>query len=224
MINARLWLLSGNNIGEEACPLDPFSVLPERSKYTDTQVLKLQENPEDVPVGEMPRNLMLSVDRTLVQRIVPGTRVTVLGIYSIFQQRDKNAGKASVAIRQTYIRVVGLEEDADGNARGNVNFSIEEENMFKRFAAQPNVIAEVYKKIAPAIFGTEDIKSATACLLFGGARKQLPDGVRDVALTNQFMYDRIECFSIDCIALLVSCIISVPSRSTIRVRGTVVAF
>lgn len=85
---------TGNNIGEEACPLDPFVVLPERSKYTDTQVLKLQENPEDVPVGEMPRNLMLAVDRTLVQRIVPGTRVTVLGIYSIFQQRDKNAGKA----------------------------------------------------------------------------------------------------------------------------------
>eukprot|EP00959_Pyramimonas_sp_CCMP1952_P084899 1775283-Pyramimonas_sp.AAC.1 len=130
----------------------------------------------------MPRNLLLSVDRTQVQRIVPGTRVTVIGIYSIFQQNQqtqrKAAGKASVAIRQTYIRVVGLEEDADGNARGNIHFSADEENTFKAFAAQPNVIEETYKRIAPAIFGADDVKSAVACLLFGGARKRLPDGAR----------------------------------------------
>uniref|UniRef100_A0A7S0RN97 DNA replication licensing factor MCM5 n=1 Tax=Pyramimonas obovata TaxID=1411642 RepID=A0A7S0RN97_9CHLO len=168
------------NIGEDPCPLDPFTVLAERSKYMDHQTLKLQENPEDVPVGEMPRNLLLSVDRSLVQKIVPGTRVTVIGIYSIFQQNDsrKSAGKASVAIRQTYIRVVGLEEDADGNARGNVHFTAEEEEEFKNFASQPNVMQETYKKIAPAIFGADDVKAATACLLFGGARKRLPDGAR----------------------------------------------
>eukprot|EP00894_Picocystis_sp_ML_P001940 jgi/Pico_ML_1/52457/g3159.t1 len=50
----------------------------DRSKYVDMQTLKLQENPEDVPTGEMPRSMMLSIDRHMVQRIVPGTRVTLL--------------------------------------------------------------------------------------------------------------------------------------------------
>lgn len=42
-------------------------------------------NLKDVPTGELPRNMMLSLDRHLVQTIVPGTRLTILGIYSIFQ-------------------------------------------------------------------------------------------------------------------------------------------
>jgi DNA replication licensing factor MCM5 len=71
--------------GEEACPLDPWVIIPDKSKYVDQQTLKLQENPEDVPTGELPRNLLLAVDRSMVQCIVPGTRVTVVGIYSIFQ-------------------------------------------------------------------------------------------------------------------------------------------
>ncbi len=40
---------------------------------------------QDVPTGELPRNLLLALDRNMVQKIVPGTRVTVVGIYSIFQ-------------------------------------------------------------------------------------------------------------------------------------------
>lgn len=40
---------------------------------------------KDVPTGELPRNMLLSVDRHLVQTIVPGTRLTVMGIYSVFQ-------------------------------------------------------------------------------------------------------------------------------------------
>lgn len=32
--------------GEEACPLDPWIIVPDKSKYVDQQTLKLQENPE----------------------------------------------------------------------------------------------------------------------------------------------------------------------------------
>jgi DNA replicative helicase MCM subunit Mcm2 (Cdc46/Mcm family) len=83
-----------------------------------------------------------------------------------------------VAVRQPYIRVVGLDESTDGNARGNLNFTAAEEAAFKAFAAQPNVLGVIREKIAPAIFGVDDVKAAVACLLFGGARKHLPDGVR----------------------------------------------
>lgn len=165
--------------GEESCPLDPWIVVPDRSKYVDQQTLKLQENPEDVPTGELPRNMLLSVDRHLVQTIVPGTRLTIMGIYSIFQASNSaTAHKGAVAVRQPYIRVVGIEEANEANSRGQAAFTADEVEEFKKFAAQPDAYQTICSKIAPSIYGHDNVKKAVACLLFGGARKTLPDGVR----------------------------------------------
>jgi DNA replication licensing factor MCM5 len=38
-----------------------------------------------VPVGELPRHMLLSVDRYLTGKVVPGSRVIATGIYSTFQ-------------------------------------------------------------------------------------------------------------------------------------------
>lgn len=45
------------------CPLDPYVVVHEHSKFVDQQTIKLQEAPDAVPVGELPRHIILSVDR-----------------------------------------------------------------------------------------------------------------------------------------------------------------
>ncbi|GJP29474.1 hypothetical protein CLOM_g16744 [Closterium sp. NIES-68] len=167
--------------GEEPCGIDPWVVLPDRSEYVDQQTLKLQENPEDVPTGEMPRSVLLAVDRSLVQRISPGTRITVFGIFSIFQSADKakSRGAMAIAIRQPYLRVVGVEMASDGAARSNASsFTTDEEAEFKDFSRQNDVYGAISSQIAPSIFGHADIKKAIACLLFGGARKLLPDGAR----------------------------------------------
>ncbi|KAF5742059.1 DNA replication licensing factor MCM5 [Tripterygium wilfordii] len=165
--------------GEEPCPIDPWIVVPDKSKYVDQQTLKLQENPEDVPTGELPRNILLSVDRHLVQTIVPGTRLTIMGIYSIFQAANSSSShKGAVAVRQPYIRVVGIEEGNEANSRSPTSFTQEEIEEFKKFAAQPDVYKFICSKIAPSIFGHDDVKKAVACLLFGGSRKNLPDGVK----------------------------------------------
>jgi DNA replication licensing factor MCM5 len=60
------------NPEEERCPLDPFTMLTDDSAFVDTQSLKLQESPENVPTGEMPRNIQLHVSRYLVNRVKPG--------------------------------------------------------------------------------------------------------------------------------------------------------
>lgn len=76
------------NDGEKECPLDPFVIEPDNCKYIDQQTLKLQESPEEVPTGEIPRHILLSVDRSLVDKVPPGTRVTVLGVSSVFNSRE----------------------------------------------------------------------------------------------------------------------------------------
>lgn len=45
------------------CPMDPYMVDHEKTKQIDQQILKLQESPDMVPVGELPRHMLLTVDR-----------------------------------------------------------------------------------------------------------------------------------------------------------------
>lgn len=54
--------------------------------YVDQQSLKLQEAPELVPTGEMPRTFILSSDRYLTDKVTPGNRVKVVGVLSIMNR------------------------------------------------------------------------------------------------------------------------------------------
>merc|ERR1719150_540892 len=167
--------------GRPPCPLDPYFILPAHCKCVDFQSLKLQESPDSVPHGEMPRHLTLFVDRSLVERSVPGNRVTVIGVYSIKKMAKIGRGgeKGAVGVRMPYLRVVGLQVETEGSGRSSANlaFTQEDEESFRRLAAKPGVHETIAKSIAPSIFGSDDIKKAIACLLFGGSRKKLPDGL-----------------------------------------------
>ena len=65
--------------------MDPYLVDHEKTKQIDQQVLKLQESPDMVPIGELPRHALLTVDRYLTNKVFPGAKITVLGIYDVFQ-------------------------------------------------------------------------------------------------------------------------------------------
>ena len=172
----------GREVGQEAnpCGMDPFRIVPQKSSFIDQQNMKLQENPECVPAGEMPRNMTVLAERTMVLSVVPGTRVKIMGIYETTSgggssKRDRGGGQ--VAVQHAYIRVVGIDEETEG-ARGDAHFTDAEHTEFKTFAHRPfkEVIKDLRSRIAPAIYGSDDVKAAVACLLFSGTRKQHPDG------------------------------------------------
>ncbi|KRX57534.1 DNA replication licensing factor mcm5 [Trichinella sp. T9] len=181
---------NSNQIGQQQkCPVDPFVILPDKCRCIDFQVLKLQECPEDVPHGELPRHMVLYCDRWqfrfryLTDRVAPGNKVSVLGIYCIRKQhkmtRREKAGKPSAGLRQPYIRVIGIEVESSGLGRTAPHALLlpEDEKQMRELAAQPDIYERIAKSIAPSIYGSEDVKKAIACLLFGGSRKRLPDGL-----------------------------------------------
>lgn len=49
--------------GRVRCPIDPYFIIPDRCVCVDFQTLRLQESPDAVPHGEMPRHLQLYCDR-----------------------------------------------------------------------------------------------------------------------------------------------------------------
>ncbi|KAF4022636.1 hypothetical protein G4228_014968 [Cervus hanglu yarkandensis] len=167
--------------GRPKCPLDPYFIMPDKCKCVDFQTLKLQELPDAVPHGEMPRHMQLYCDRYLCDKVVPGNRVTIMGIYSIKKfglTSNRGRDRVGVGIRSAYIRVLGIQVDTDGSGRTFAGaVTPQEEEEFRRLAALPNVYELISKSIAPSIFGGTDMKKAIACLLFGGSRKRLPDGL-----------------------------------------------
>lgn len=172
---------STDDEGRKNCGPDPYIVVHESSQFIDQQFLKLQEIPEMVPVGEMPRNILMTCDRYLTNRVVPGTRVTIVGIYSIYQSKRKNAqGSGGVAIRNPYIKILGIQTDLETSGVWNsmTRFSEEEEEEFLRMSRRPDLYELFANSIAPSIFGSKDIKKAIVCLLMGGSKKLLPDGMR----------------------------------------------
>jgi DNA replication licensing factor MCM5 len=169
----------GEGEAGDKCPLDPYYVMHERCQFIDQQVLKLQEAPDQVPVGELPRHIMISADRYLANRVVPGTRCTITGVYSIYQQKgSRRQGNAAVAIRNPYIRAVGIHTAVDHTTKGNAVFTAEEEQEFLEMSRRPDIYDVFASCIAPSIYGNQDIKKAIACLLMGGSKKILPDGMK----------------------------------------------
>lgn len=167
----------GNQEPGDDCPLDPYVVHHEKCQFVDQQVLKLQEAPDQVPVGELPRHVLISADRYLANRVVPGSRCTVMGIFSIYQQKGGKK-EAAVAIRNPYLRAVGITSDIDQTAKGSAVFSEEEEQEFLELSRRPDLYDALARSIAPSIYGNIDMKKAIVCLLMGGSKKILPDGMK----------------------------------------------
>jgi DNA replication licensing factor MCM5 len=154
----------------DQCGMFPYAVVPDQSEFVDRQSWKLQESPEMVPTGEMPRAVLLAVERSLVDKAPPGTRVQVLCVPTLM-----STGKDSV--KSVYLQVVGLELN---NAPGeSATFTPQEEAAFTALAKHPDVYKILSRGMAPSISGsyTVDIKKALICMLMGGSRKRLPDGV-----------------------------------------------
>ncbi|XP_030062648.1 DNA replication licensing factor MCM5 [Microcaecilia unicolor] len=168
-------------MGRPKCPLDPYFIIPDKCKCVDFQTLKLQESPDAVPHGELPRHMQLYCDRYLCDKVVPGNRVAIMGIYSIKKTgktSSKGRDRVGVGIRSAYVRVVGIQVDTEGAGRSVLGaVTPQEEEEFRRLAAMPNIYETIAKSIAPSIYGSSDIKKAISCLLFGGSRKRLPDGL-----------------------------------------------
>lgn len=142
---------------QKKCPLDPYIIIHSKSTFADQQTLKLQEAPDMVPVGELPRHMLLSADRHLTGNVVPGSRVIASGIYSQFQSaKQKSAGTA--ALRQPYLRLVHLELMSPAGTGGATHFGAqftpEQEEEFDQMARTDGFYERFAKSIAPSIYGS----------------------------------------------------------------------
>lgn len=150
----------------------PFEFVQEESTFIDSQDLRLQEKPEDLPPGQLPRTLSVKlVGDDIVDVARPGDHVSIVGIVHAFAPSLMGMGKLRTFILQldaNSVELLGKEPETSPPTP-------EEEAKIKGLAQDPWVHRKIMSSIAPSIFGYEHIKEAIMYLLFGGVSKSLPD-------------------------------------------------
>lgn len=158
--------------------MDPYDIVPHASIFTDFQILKIQETPDSIPTGEVPRTYKIVCEKHLVDQMIPGTRVTVTGIYTIMERNNISYTGQAGGLKIPYIICLGFATEQSGSSRIMPNFSNAEKERFNNYSKDPMIYEKISKSIANTIFGSPDIKKSLACLLFSGATKKLPDNTK----------------------------------------------
>jgi len=149
-----------------------FELVQENSEFIDSQQMRIQERPEDLPPGQLPRWINVDiVGRDMVDIARPGDHVSIVGIVRATISTLPRGGKLRIfrlSVDAIYIDVVSKEPEL-------VLISPEEEKNILELAKDPWVHRNIMRSIAPSIYGYEHIKEAIMYLLFGGVAKSLPD-------------------------------------------------
>jgi len=148
-------------------------LVQEKCEYIDWQKIIVQEKPEELPPGQLPRSVEAILTDDLVDVVKPGDRVYLVGILDINVYELKRTKPPVVS---SYLEVNYIEPEQKEFAE--VEITPEDQKLIEDLARDPNIREKIIRSIAPSIYGLEDIKEAIACLLFGGVPKQYPDGVR----------------------------------------------
>jgi replicative DNA helicase Mcm len=158
-------------------------LIPELSHFIDWQKVRIQESPEELPPGQMPRSVDVILEGDIVDISRPGDFVKVTGLLETTPDFSRRGGR--LATFNVFIDATGVE--ITEKEYEQLEISEEDEKKIRELAEDQYVYERIYASIAPSIHGHEQIKESIALLLFGGVAKQLPDGTRLRGKSNILM-------------------------------------
>ena len=149
-----------------------FDFMQEETTFIDSQDLRIQERPEDLPPGQLPRSLNVKlIGSEIVDAARPGDHVSIVGTVQAVAPTVPTVGKLRAFILHldaNSIEVLGKEPET-------VLPSPEEEEKILELSKDPWIHRKIISSIAPSIYGYDHVKEAIIYLLFGGVGKTLPD-------------------------------------------------
>ncbi|XP_064599538.1 LOW QUALITY PROTEIN: DNA replication licensing factor mcm4-B-like [Liolophura sinensis] len=156
-----------------------FSLVHNRSQFSDKQMVKIQESPEDMPPGQTPHTVAVYAHNDLVDKVQPGDRVTITGIYRATPLRVNPRQSNVKSVYKTHIDVVHFrkldtkrlhEQNEDEDSKES-KMSQDKIDYIKELSKKPDIYERLARAIAPSIYENEDIKKGILLQLFGGCRK-----------------------------------------------------
>lgn len=163
-----------------ACAEKELEMDPENSVFIDFQMVRLQELPEDLPAGQLPHYIEVTVMSDLVDQCRPGDRIILTGIIRIEQEQLLPQSKTSLF----RLRMEGNNIEYLGGRAGSkdtrsierITISTDDERQIRTIASKPDAYEKLIASFAPHIYGHEPIKEAILLLIVGSVTKRLEDG------------------------------------------------
>jgi replicative DNA helicase Mcm len=132
----------------ERCRGRKFEMIPEESEYIDFQLVGIQEKPEDLPPGQIPRVIDVELKGDIVDVARPGDRVIVTGILRTIPERDANTPRRT---SKMYLEAVSVETAS--KEPETLIITPEEEKLFREMARDPEIHKKLMDSIAPSLYG-----------------------------------------------------------------------
>ena len=149
---------------------NPLTLEYGHSKFKNNQTILLQEPPERTPLGQLPRSVEVILEGDLVDKVKPGDRIQVNGVFKTISTMSTNtSGSVKTVLIGTNIQT--LNNDIQQN-----EFTGEDLKRIRELSKQKNVFDVLANSIAPGIYGHQDIKRALVLQLLGGNETNLEDG------------------------------------------------
>ena len=162
------------------CSEKELEMDPENSIFTDFQLVRLQELPEDLPAGQLPHYVEVTVMDDLVDRCRPGDRVLLTGTVRIEHEQIAPQAKTNLfrlRMEGNNIEYLGgLAGTKDTRTLERMAISGEDEKQIFAIAGKPDAYDKLIASFAPHIYGHEIIKEAILLLIVGSVTKKLDDG------------------------------------------------
>ncbi len=174
------------------CKQRDFELKPEVSKFIDFQILRLQELPEDLPPGQLPHYIDVTIRQDLVDNARPGDRIILTGIVRVEQESVSgvtrgHSGLYRLRIEGNNIEFLGGRGDKSSRKIEREEISPEDEKMIKALGQSPDVYQRLVDSFAPHIQGHSLIKEAILLLIVGSNQRQLGDGSKIRGDINVFL-------------------------------------
>ena len=174
------------------CNHRELGVEPESSRFIDVQFVRLQELPEDLPPGQLPHYLDVTVKQDLVDNARPGDRVVLTGIVRIEQEKMSGVSKASSPLYRlrldgNNVEFLGSKKDKSSRKIQREEVSQEDEKMIKSLSKSPDLYQQLIDSYAPHITGHEEVKESILLLMAGSTQRELQDGSKIRGDINIFL-------------------------------------
>ena len=175
-----------------SCKHRDFELKPEASKFIDFQILRLQELPEDLPPGQLPHYIDVTIRQDLVDNARPGDRIILTGIVRVEQESIAgitrgHSGLYRLRIEGNNIEFLGGRGSKTSRKIQREEVSPEDEKMIKTLSESPNVYQRLIDSFAPHIQGQSLIKEAILLLIVGSTQRLLGDGSKIRGDINVFL-------------------------------------
>ena len=178
--------------GAQNCKHTNLAIVPEESRFIDFQIVRLQELPEDLPPGQLPHYVSVSMKQDLVDYARPGDRIVLTGIVRIEQERISGVNKSESALYRlrmdgNNIEFIGGRGLKSSRRSEREEISPDEEKIIRSLSKNPDIYSRLIASFAPHIKGHEIFKEAILLLIVGSTQRALSDGSKVRGDINVFL-------------------------------------